>query len=67
VSGGQIADPLADFPRRLVRIHCELVAPGLNGGLGFAGAQRREVLSGMAAAQFNVGGDLPAELSGRGT
>jgi hypothetical protein len=35
----------------------ELVVPGAGGGLRFGGAQRREVLAGVAAAQLSVGGD----------
>ena len=41
----------------LVRGEGEIVVLIAGGGLGFGGAQRREVLAGVAAAQFGVGGD----------
>ena len=44
----------------------ELVALSLGGGLGFGGAQRREVLAGVAAAQFGVGGDGQLALGAGG-
>ena len=66
VPGGQITDPMADLPGRLVEVHCELVALGLGGGLGFTGAQRREVLTGMAAAQLGVRGDGQLALGAGG-
>jgi hypothetical protein len=57
VAGGQVGDPPVYLAGRLVRGEGEFVALGPGGGLGFGGAQRREVLAGVAAAQFGVGGD----------
>jgi hypothetical protein len=65
VPGGQAGDPLVDLARRLVRGEGELVALGAGGGLGFGGAQRREVLAGVAAAQLGVGGDSQLALIGQ--
>src|SRR6185312_5873801 len=67
VPGGQVADPLVDLAGRLVGGEGEVVALGAGGGLGFGRAQRGEVLAGVAAAQFGVGGDGERPLgAGRG-
>ena len=57
VLGGQVGDPLAELRNLLPRGQGELGALLLGGGLGLGGAQRRELLAGVPAAQFAVGGD----------
>src|SRR5215469_10826701 len=52
VAGCQVGDPLVYLARRLVRGEGEFVALGAGRGLGFGGAQRREVPAGVAAAEF---------------
>ena len=66
VPGGQVGDPLVDLAGRLVWGEGEFVALGAGGGLGFGRAQRREVLAGVAAAQFGVGGDGQLALGAGG-
>src|SRR6476661_5135788 len=57
VPRGQLLDPLVCLAGWVARREGEVVALGAGGGLGFGRAQRGEVLSGMTAAQFGVGGD----------
>ena len=66
VPGGQVLDPLAHLGGLLARGQGELVALGVGGGLGFGRTQRREVLAGVAAAQFGVGGDGQVPLGAGG-
>jgi hypothetical protein len=66
VPGDQFLYPLVYPTGRLVRGEDELVTPGASSGLRFGGAQRREVLAGMAAAQLGVGGDGQLALGAGG-
>src|SRR5206468_1407037 len=66
VPGGQVLNPLVDPAGRLVGGEGEFVALGAGGGFGFGRAQRGEVLAGVAAAQFGVGGDGELALGAGG-
>jgi hypothetical protein len=65
VADGQVGDPLLDLPW-LVQGQGELIALRSCGGRGFGGPQRQEVLAGVAAAQFGVGGNRQVALGAGG-
>jgi hypothetical protein len=54
---GQVGDPGAHLADLLIGCQVQLVALGVVDGGGFGGAQRLDLLAGVAAAQFGVGGD----------
>jgi len=56
VRGGQVRDPLAHLARRLGRSQGELSPLTAGSRVGFRGAERGEMLVGVAAAQFGIGG-----------
>ena len=64
--GSQIHDPLAHLGRRLGRGQGELGTLAFGGGLGFGRAERGVGLTGVAAAEFSVGGDGELSLGAGG-
>ena len=66
VRGGQVGNPLAHLAGRLARGESELGALGFGRRFGFSRAERGEVLVGVAAAEFGVGGDGQVALGAGG-